>query len=264
MFFWGGMDNKNFGIQLLTLREIFNEHFFVVPDYQRGYAWDKKQVEELLNDIKHLMNDGVDLKHYTGTIVLSQPNSASKAYHVVDGQQRLTTLSIVLHVLSTHLNGDEKTDFVRKYLWRGEVGNIEPVLELNKDTKQYFEKVIITEHPSSTELVKLEAHNRLLECKQAIEAWFKAELGDTPLEQIKIIQHTIENELGFLVYAPKEDGETGVMFEVINNRGKGLSELEKVKNYLIYCSVKLKAGTLRVKSKSCCKFTLSNPSQLTN
>ncbi len=51
--------------------------------------------------------------------------------------------------------------------------------------------------------------------------------------------------MGFLVYAPAEDAETGIMFEVINNRGKALSELEKVKNYLIYCSVKLGADTLR-------------------
>ncbi len=56
---------------------------------------------------------------------------------------------------------------------------------------------------------------------------------------------SIEKKLGFLVYAPKEDAETGIMFEVINNRGKQLSELEKVKNYLIYCSVKLSASTLR-------------------
>lgn len=86
------MEHLNFGTQLLTLCEIFNEQFFVIPDYQRGYAWEKKQVEELLNDIKHLMDDGVDLKHYTGTIVLSQPDNTSNEYHVVDGQQRLTTL----------------------------------------------------------------------------------------------------------------------------------------------------------------------------
>ena len=242
------MEHLNFGTQLLTLCEIFNEQFFVIPDYQRGYAWEKKQVEELLNDIKHLMDDGVDLKHYTGTIVLSQPDNTSNEYHVVDGQQRLTTLSVVLHVLSTYLSGDEKSNFIKKYLWRGEIGSEQAVLTLNKDTRKYFENVIITEHESSTELATLEAHNRLLECKQVTKKWFITELGDaSSLQRIKTIQNTIENELGFLVYAPKEDDETGVMFEVINNRGKGLSELEKVKNYLIYCSVKLKAKTLRKK-----------------
>ncbi len=59
------------------------------------------------------------------------------------------------------------------------------------------------------------------------------------------ILNVLEERLGFLVYSPVEDAETGIMFEVINNRGKQLSELEKVKNYLIYCSIKLSAFSLR-------------------
>ena len=68
-----GTNGKVFGAQLLTLPQIFNDRLFTIPDYQRGYAWEKKQVEELLKDIDHLMNDGVALRHYTGTLVLSRP-----------------------------------------------------------------------------------------------------------------------------------------------------------------------------------------------
>ncbi|MEK6708293.1 MAG: DUF262 domain-containing protein [Pseudomonadota bacterium] len=56
------MNEQVFGAQLLTLPHIFNGRLFTIPDYQRSYAWDEKQVEELLKDIDHLMNDGVALR----------------------------------------------------------------------------------------------------------------------------------------------------------------------------------------------------------
>ncbi|NUG07704.1 DUF262 domain-containing protein, partial [Acinetobacter bereziniae] len=64
--------NNNFVHQLRTLPEIFEESFFCIPDYQRGYAWDEKQIDELLKDIDHLILDSSAVRHYTGTLVLSQ------------------------------------------------------------------------------------------------------------------------------------------------------------------------------------------------
>ncbi len=47
---------NTFGAQLLTLPQIFDNNLFSIPDYQRGYAWDEKQVSELLRDISHLLD----------------------------------------------------------------------------------------------------------------------------------------------------------------------------------------------------------------
>uniref|UniRef100_UPI0030D85D21 DUF262 domain-containing protein n=1 Tax=uncultured Parasphingorhabdus sp. TaxID=2709694 RepID=UPI0030D85D21 len=62
------MSNPAFGAQLLTLPAIFKNKYFIIPDYQRGYAWDEKQVQDLLQDINHLLDDGISQKHYTGTL----------------------------------------------------------------------------------------------------------------------------------------------------------------------------------------------------
>lgn len=234
----------NFGAQLLNLPTIFSGNFFTIPDYQRGYAWDKKQVEDLLKDLDHLMNDGVALQHYTGTLVLSRSqNDDTLEFHVVDGQQRLTTLVIFMRSLWERLPTDQQTSFEALYLRRGDFGNERSVLRLNSDTRIFFDRVILADGNTDSCLVTLEAHQRMLDARSVIEKWLDEKIASgVDLAQIKT---TLESELGFLVYAPKEDAETGIMFEVINNRGKPLSELEKVKNYLIYCCVKLSALSLR-------------------
>lgn len=241
---------QSFGAQLLKLPEIFNERLFVVPDYQRGYAWEKKQVEELLKDINHLMSDVNNSSgdkipcHYTGTLVLSKPDGVDNGlYHVVDGQQRLTTLVILMKMLNEMLPIAERPEFTARYIRRGEVGSDSAVLTLNLDTRAFFENVVLGDGNVANEPVTLEAHERLLESRKIIGKWLTDHVnsGATTAD----IRSAIETELGFLVYAPEEDAETGIMFEVINNRGKRLSELEKVKNFLIYCCVKLKASTLR-------------------
>lgn len=231
-----------FGAQLLPLPKIFDGHLFTVPDYQRGYAWEEKQVVEMLTDIEHLLADGIALRHYTGTLVLSQPSTAASGeYHVVDGQQRLTTLSIILHALHRHLADSEKQMFRSRYLWRGNRASGRPVLRMNEETKQFFENRIVDR--DKTVKPTMESHSRLLKAQQTIDKWMNALVADGA--KVDVIRLTLESELGFLVYAPKETAETGIMFEVINNRGKPLSELEKVKNYLVYCCAKLAAPSLR-------------------
>lgn len=237
------MLNNNFVTQLLTLPEIFKDNFFYIPDYQRGYAWEKKQVEDLLTDIRHLMLDESAIRHYTGTLVLSPIENDKKSFQIVDGQQRLTTLVIILKCISQYLDDNTKDKFTELYIKRGSIGNQKNILTLNSDTRTFFEKVVM--HDGNTEHcpINLESHERLLEVRKTVSIWLK-EIQDQGV-LIQDVLYVLENKLGFLVYAPVEDAETGIMFEVINNRGKSLSELEKVKNYLIYCSVKLSASTLR-------------------
>lgn len=232
-----------FGTELMSLPTLFDGNLFVIPDYQRGYAWDEKQMLELLQDIDHLMNDGMNIRHYTGTIVLSQPAHLEKReFHIVDGQQRLTSLVILMRMLMEHLP-DSRSLLKKRYLKRGKLGNERMVLSVNSDSKLYFDRAILGDGEKVEEQATLESHKRLLSARRAIDKWLGRRL-DAGI-QAQTIQDTIETELGFLVYAPKEDAETGIMFEVINNRGKSLSELEKVKNYLIYCCVKLQANTMR-------------------
>lgn len=237
------MKHSSFGADLLLLPYIFEDRYFTIPDYQRGYAWDDKQVIELLKDIDHLMDDGVVQRHYTGILVLSCPGANKDDYHVVDGQQRLTTLTILLAALAAYIPEDKRASFIELYLRRGEPGSERSVLRLNHDTRAFFEDVVIGTNDSINHPPSLEAHHRLLKARKLINEWLSTRLSKGT--SIEVLLESIEKEIGFIVFAPQEDAETGIMFEVINNRGKPLSKLEKVKNYLIYCAVKLDAFTLR-------------------
>lgn len=234
---------NNFVHQLRTLPEIFEGNFFCIPDYQRGYAWDEKQIDELLKDIDHLLLDTSAVRHYTGTLVLSLNKDQSNQYHIVDGQQRLTTLVIFLKCISLFADREDKESIGTKYLKRGDIGNDQFVLKLNLDTNKFFEKVILSDRNLENCPITLESHERLLNAHDLIHKWLTQKTSSGVL--ITQILNVLEERLGFLVYSPVEDAETGIMFEVINNRGKQLSELEKVKNYLIYCSIKLYAFSLR-------------------
>lgn len=230
-----------FGTKLLTLPQIFNSNLFSIPDYQRGYSWEKKQIEEMLRDIEHLLSSNQNHLHYTGTLVFSRPSSKSR-YDIVDGQQRLTTLVILLAEIHKLL--DKKNSELKKlYLLRGAIGSEQTVLHLNSDVRSLFDNFIIADKPLKGEKKNLQAHKRLVDAKKLIREWLKNKIKHKT--SLNTIIDVIEKKLGFIVFSPKGSAETGIMFEVINNRGKDLSELEKVKNYLIYCSVKLSATTLR-------------------
>jgi len=116
------------GFELVDLPTIFNENLFRVPDYQRGYSWQKKQVSDLLEDIGHLIKDGKSVTHFTGTLVLSRPDD-SVVYHVVDGQQRLTTLSILISVVMEDVDKNERERIRGLYFSRGDYGSEIQVLE---------------------------------------------------------------------------------------------------------------------------------------
>ncbi len=71
---------SDFSNELHLLPSIFKDKFFVIPDYQRGYAWGDEQVQELLSDIEHQIFDGLDNKHYTGTLVLLNKSALQNSF----------------------------------------------------------------------------------------------------------------------------------------------------------------------------------------
>lgn len=101
------MENK---LELKTINEL-NQFSFYIPSYQRGYKWTQKEVNDLLNDIndfKPRVIDNSDQKTWycLQPIVIKNRNQNTESYEVIDGQQRLTTIFLILHYLNQ--------DFVEK------------------------------------------------------------------------------------------------------------------------------------------------------
>lgn len=107
---------------LISFKELFTNKIIRVPDYQRGYAWkEDHQLEDFWNDIENLP-DGKN--HYTGMISLKKMTDGETnelrwllksdkgyvPYHVVDGQQRLTTFIILLKCIMDKVKKDSSND----------------------------------------------------------------------------------------------------------------------------------------------------------
>ncbi|MCJ8291029.1 MAG: DUF262 domain-containing protein [Crocinitomicaceae bacterium] len=212
--------SNNFVTNLLTIEEVVKGRLFKIPDYQRGYSWESEQVNDLLKDIEHISIQ--KHKHYTGTLVISGSETDLR-YDVVDGQQRLTTIIILLREIF-RMNAEKYASIEGTFLKRKD-GTY--VLETNVETNHYFKEAIIGEKKSLTEDIK--SLQNLKNSREVIALWLNENAG-----KLETIYQTVINKLGFLCFAPEESKEIGIMFEVINNRGKALSELEKIKNYFIY------------------------------
>lgn len=92
-----------------TIRQLFARPGvqFEVPDYQRGYEWEQKHLEDLWNDLQRI-GEGVDF-HYFGNIILRRKDGGSK-FEIVDGQQRMITLSLLMMAIRDSPNIDVEGD----------------------------------------------------------------------------------------------------------------------------------------------------------
>jgi len=226
--------NSDTTSKTFSLKNLFENNFFYIPDYQRGYSWEQDQLIDLVKDIDNISR--LDHGHYTGTIVAAKETALLNRYELVDGQQRLTTLIILLNQI--YLLDPEKFKEIKPlYIIRGEVGEEKVVFETNSETKNCFEESIIYQRPFNP---TIKSHEAILFAKNFFTTW----INDNS-HQIEEIYATVTTKLNFLFYTPAKTKEIGIMFEVINNRGKKLSELEKIKNYFIYYSTIHNKETLR-------------------
>ena len=235
----------------LSLPNLFHERIFQVPDYQRDYAWEREHVGELLEDVG-LLN--APRRHYAGTIVLCQlPDESGRmgsdgtryaTHAVVDGQQRLTTIVLLLNELSRALDAypacAELAQGIRKnYVQTTSIDNA-PIYKLAlKGKADDFFKASILPEAQGTEPPEVRAAMRLWNAKTQIAEHLrrKEDQPESEHRQSLIEWHgKLTQQLHFNLYEVEKEAEVGIIFEVMNDRGKALTELEKVKNYLLYAS----------------------------
>jgi len=227
--------------RLISLEKLLSGRQFIIPEYQRGYSWETDQRKDLLDDIQHI--GGVEYKHFTGTIVACETGSAN-VYEIVDGQQRLTTLIILVNEIlrsdKTELTEAERQS-LHSLINYHQGNRNDRVLTLSQEVDGFYRRHIITGLESEAEEILVNKSRRnLAEARREFKQWVDENYQPHYLDVIK-------KQLGFLFFQPEKKDTVGIMFEVINNRGKSLSELEKIKNYLIYYAIARNNKTLEAK-----------------
>lgn len=240
---------------LMPIQDLFKFSVFRVPNYQRGFAWGEQQIGDLLSDLEDL---DPGRTHYTGTFVLVKKGEKEKLgetyslYDIVDGQQRLATIVILLQCLYEQYQklgeiavADETADEIARAMREGYIvkGKTEKLV-LGKDSNDFFNDFIIkvTDVADIPKTYNMSQQN-LKDAKDDIggylDRWLDGEPDARRLELLDTLRRKITNGLMVNRYVVDSDAEAGVIFEVMNDRGKPLSSADKIKNYLIYLAYKV-------------------------
>lgn len=246
---------------LLSLFEIFDNRIFRIPDFQRGYSWGKQQLEEFWEDIQNL---SIGKSHYIGQLTvdpISRESVANKerweedlwlfdkggrANYVIDGQQRLTTMIILVNELLQTFKDSYDIVFCKKENWEnhflfrsldGYYKSFAFGYEKDNPSDEFFKTKILGQESSSADKYPETLYTaNLLNAKQ----FFAKKLKHLDRGQRESIFDKIVNRFKFNYYEIDENLDIHVTFETMNNRGKQLSKLELLKNRLIYLSTLLK------------------------
>lgn len=212
---------------------------YEVPKYQRDYSWDKEQWSDLWYDLMQMIDEKDS--HYMGYLVLQTADD--KNYQIIDGQQRLTTLCVlILAVVDTLLKlsgtDKEKEDNEKRAanIRSTYIGNMDMLtltsvnkLVLNRNNDHFYRTYLSTlqEMPKRG----LKASERLL--KSAFET-FKTYLGEKykTAEELVVFVDNLVNNLFFTVITVTDELNAFKVFETLNARGVQLSSSDLLKNYI--------------------------------
>lgn len=214
-------------MELLTLDGVVEKGVFEIPSYQRGYAWQERQLKDFWNDLEHVSKLG-DKFHYMHSLTLrkSDDDFGDIDFEIIDGQQRLATSLILLGLLA-------KTTKNENY----SLANLKSILSYNfyyHDIGEAFRAI--------TEEEDLEKFKTSFYAKNLIDAYafFKEKISDTPVGTLEKMFDALIKKMLFSVVELNDDRiDPFSSFETINNRGKDLSTLELFKNRLYFVAHKI-------------------------
>lgn len=244
-----------------NVKEIFNNKIFRIPDYQRGYSWETSHLNDFWQDLNNLHRNRI---HYTGMISVERVQKKEYSnwtedlwiiegkndtpYFIVDGQQRLTTIIILIWAILDQMSDGQELSFESreeiqsKYIFteNPKKKHKSYIFGYHKDNPSYeFLKQEIFEQPDSISDKQLEETaytNNLLNAKK----FFLEKINGWNLNKLEILYDKVTKKLMFDFKILEEELDIFIVFETMNNRGKPLSNLEKLKNRLIYLSTLLK------------------------
>ena len=233
--------------QYLNLNKLLENRLFRIPHYQRAYSWKTKQRNDMFNDIEKL-KDNPDNSHFMATVVglcretIRIHENEYQFIEIVDGQQRLTTLVLLLKTIQQKLTSslteadrqkgtpESRSERSLQELIVKQDDLSLVLLQTNHDLSQYFANFLRNndgEPPPPVSEAQTLADKELLraihECKSFVDQW------ENTIELLSIIK----NQLRFIFHEITDEAAVYTVFEVLNNRGLYVSWLDRLKSMLM-------------------------------
>lgn len=244
---------------LVTLAKLFDGKIFRIPDYQRGFAWEEDQLSDFWDDLSNLTGDR---SHYTGMLSFKKldknyvnqwvnerwifEDKGYEAFHVVDGQQRLTTCVILINSLLKfvqkqnilYLNGESIETIKERYIIESrKPQNILKTYKFGYESDNPSFKYLrfkIFEEGNPGNLLETFYTLNLLSAKKFFDNKINKLYKEKGIDGIEFLLKKLTTSLKFNIHYIGSDFDVFIAFETMNNRGKRLSNLELLKNRLIY------------------------------
>jgi uncharacterized protein with ParB-like and HNH nuclease domain len=260
-------------MHLKSIHEIFKDRILRIPSYQRGYSWTINQLPKLsrpedFNKVKgqlmDLWNDIINIPegkwHYTGLLTMVEaPNNGYqwlpnyKQYAIVDGQQRITSILILIAVMVEKAKalgfelGVRDGDTLFQYLYVEKSGIKAYIFGYDRDnpSDKFFRKHILSLDEIEDDSRESVYTENLKRAKAFFECVVEHRIGNSS-DQKQGLQNLFDRvtaNLRMNEYILPDELDEYVVFETMNNRGKPLSELEKLKNRLMYLGDKFETTT---------------------
>ena len=227
------------------LELVGNGRSYVVPAYQRDYSWEEEQWEDLWMDVMELRQNP-DASHYMGALVVEA--KSDREFLIIDGQQRLATLSLlalaIIKKLNDLANDTHETDANRERaegLRNRFIGEKNPAsliesskLSLNQTDDPFYQDYLIQLRPPLNPRGLSYSNRQLWKCFQ----YFRKEVDS--IQEIRtngeklaeLLAETVGRQLMFILITVDDELNAYTVFETLNARGLELSTTDLLKNYL--------------------------------
>lgn len=228
--------SKNLSGADYPLSKIFSSDFeYVIPPYQRPYAWTIDQASELFEDLHSFYQYEPDEEYFLGSIVLIKEENKPHS-EVIDGQQRLTTLTILLAVLSNKLQGDDRKALLQYILEPGnkfEGLESKPRLTVRSRDRDFFASYVQGlkfDELFAMDEKALENESRLniKRNSQLLDKYVSEKLGDD-VEQIESFTAFLLRKCYLVAVSTPNQKSAFRIFSVMNSRGLDLQPTDIIK-----------------------------------
>lgn len=222
----------------LKISGLLDGRLFRIPEYQRAYSWTSRQRNDLFGDIEEAFRSGRE--HFMATLVALARETREigvdefKTVELVDGQQRVTTLIILMKAIEKALSlGDSTQEKVKRevgeLLVKGDDHSL-ILLQTNHDTSKVFVNYIRTgviDADSAVTAADRNLINAAIDCEKFVQRWKDG--GNSVLQLVA----TIRNRLSIIYHELADEATVYRVFEVLNSRGLDVKWIDKLKSQLM-------------------------------
>lgn len=233
----------------VVIREVFSRFWFRIPDYQRAYVWGKDEISELIDDVNHASAHNPAGQYFLGSMVLrkntrTEDDVSYDEYELLDGQQRLTTLMLMLACIRDRVSDDDLMGACRKMLyqkenkWESIPGRNRLIYDIRDKVGDFIERFVKVDGGTQSEDLadfaagkNLSLSNMASGMKTIHSCFDDKERFAKKADFSRFVGYLLNNAL--FIYVSTEDLDDAFrLFTILNDRGIPLSnsDILKAKN----------------------------------